>query len=269
MHYLIATRNYNYNPTASSSTKIEIKYLVGATPYTYTYTIPNASVNAVGIFSTISSESSGVGLHMTFNYTSSDYITITPKPTRTIVSIEFFFADDFGAYLPYHMGFSGFITAGSDNPYFEPNLGTSIVTYRFGAFRLPFNVDTGISRGNANIISQVSSEWETITNKTDGGTDITPLGVFNSYTQIVRGKRIKIINFPSRLLNQFDDFIQYISEDNTNIVMSSALFSMLFGGSSQGVYIDCSNTGDTNVLQYQEDLVEITMNIYSSANFRS
>lgn len=297
MHLLYAIRSYNYNPNASTNVYLQVKFTRSAVDYVLRYTLPNSVVSIFDIFEILTNSEATPGDHdvnLTFRDPNNTSTIITPTTgyfvdlnidAITYEQIHFIEGTDNvtqihisvssvspqSAYLFTHIGTSKTLpTIGVNTITALSNTGNYFYTAYNGTCRLPLNVATGIIRNSVEMLSQVSSEYEILTNKIEGGTDITPNGVYNSYTYSVRGKKIKLINFPFSKFYYIDNFLEFISEDTCTVYISSALGVMLFGvGTSYVVKIDCSESGSATVTEYQENLNSLDIAIYNSTSFRS
>lgn len=297
MHSLFCIRAYNYNPNASTSVYFQIKFTRSSVDYVLRYTLPNGLVSITEIFEILTDSEATPADHnvnLTFRDPNNTSNIVTPTTgyyvdlTIDILSYENIrFIENNDNVTQIHLSVS---SVSPQSAYFLlhigaykqlPTIGTNFLTalsntsnYFYtaynGAFRLPLNVNTGIIRGNVEMISQVSSEYEVISNKIDGGTDITPKGVYNAYNYTVRGKKLRLVNYPFNKFYYIDNFLEFISEENGTIYISSALGIMLFGiGSSSIVYVDCAESGSSDVMEYQESLNSCDIAIYNSTSFRS
>lgn len=286
MHLLIGERAYNYNPSGSTGVYFQITYTRGGNTYTLRYTFPNSAVSVQGV------------LDWMVNDEVDDYKsfvgTADPKGKYVTIGIDYTnyekirFYDDEDAitaitltigtgysqqsrYLFSHFGFTSRLDNNTGISISTKVDGTYMQTPYTGTFRLPLNVDTGISRGGANIFSQVSSEYELVTTRTEGGTDITPSNLYNSYTYLTRGKRINIVNYPYSKLYSLNNFLEYISEDDCVVSTNGALSQILFSTTNYFdtiVKVDASESGSTTVKELQENLVSFDIVLYHNSTFR-
>lgn len=282
MHILLARRAYNYNPTASASVYVQISYTRSGKTYLLRYTLPNAAVSISSIYESLTdgdvtnnksfigtADPKGLYTDIGIDETSYEYTFFYTNGSDSLNSVKVsWISSDASLYLPLHMGFVNVLPSSSSTVEKDDTAGDLYLSY-WGSYRLPMNVDTGVSRGGSTIISQVSSDWESLQTSTSGGSDITPLGIYNSYKYTVRGKKVKLVNFPYLKLKGFDNFLEFISEDDTPVNINSTLCLMLFDLSYPlTVRIDVENSGDTSVIHTQENLMEVSLDIYHTTNFR-
>ena len=283
MHILTANRAYNYNPTNSASVYFQINYTRSGTTYILRYTLPNAKVTITDIYDRLTDDGvtdnksfigtadpKGLYTDIGIDEVNNEYTFFYTKGSDSLNSVKVsWISSDASLYLPLHMGFVNVLPTTSSTIEKDDTEGDLYLSY-WGSYRLPMNVDTGVSRGGSTIISQVSSEWESLQTSTSGGSDITPLGIYNSYKYTVRGKKVKLVNFPFSKLKGFDNFLEFISEDDTTIYINNTLCLMLFDISyPRTVRVDVENSGDTTVIHTQENLMEVSLDIYHQTNFRS
>ena len=286
MHLLIAERAYNYNPSGSTGVYFQITYTRGGNTYTLRYTFPNSAVSVQNVLDSMvndetenyksfigTADPKGKYVTIGIDYTNYEKIRFyDDEDTITAVSLAIGIGhSQQSRYLFSHFGFSNRLDTNTGITLSAKIDGTYIQTPYTGAFRLPLNVDTGISRGGANIYSQVSSEYELVTTRTEGGTDITPANLYNSYTYLTRGKRINIVNYPYSKLYSLNNFLEFISEDDCVVNTNGTLSQILFGTANffdTIVKVDASESGSTTVKELQENLVSFDMVLYHNSTFR-
>ena len=284
MHILYASREYNYNPTDNAANYFQIAYTRGGTPYTLRIEIPNYAILIQTLIEAINdpdiladkkafigtADPKGLYVECGYDYLGfeqvrfyNDVDTITGITLHTTGSGP-------EQYLYNHLGFTQNLSTNTGITLSTVYVGDYLRCPFAGAFRLPLNIGTGITRGGVEIISQVSSDYEIVNTTIDGGSDITPLNIYNSYRYTLQGKRINVINYPFSKLYAMNNFLEFISEDACTVSINTTLKTMLFGSAiGDTVKVDVSESGDVTVRELQENLTSYDIVLYHLNQFRS
>lgn len=284
MHILYGQREYNYNPDDDATNYLQVSYTRSRTPYVLRIEIPNYDIYCSTLLDAIidvdvltdkkafigTADPKGLYVEIGLDYTEfeeirfyNDVDTLTGITLHTTGSGQV-------QYLYNHLGFASNLSTNTGITLSTLWEGQYLKCPFIGAFRLPLNVNTGVARGGSTIYSQVSSDYEIVTTRLDGGTDITPLNVYNSFTYLIRGKKIQVVYYPFSKLYAVNNFLEYISEDECSIQINTDLKNILFGSTATGntVKIDTSESGEASIKEVQENLTVFDLVLYHSSSFR-
>lgn len=272
MHIITANKTFNYNPTNSSSVKMEISYNVsGVLQTVISYKIDNTAINCETLFDNIVDYIyTSTNKIMSFDTQSYETVRlISNDDTITFNSLKLYWSGSDSYYLPIDIGILNQRPSSNSNVTIIADPDGYITFPYWGRYRFPLNSNSKVT-SKPNLTSHPSS-WDDFEIKSESETDVTPQGVFNSYTRRFHFKKVGITNISFYNVIYADAFMSYISESNTSdvtIAINTSLALLLFGDSTLStIQINATESGFDSVTYEFENLCKYNVTMIPTSYF--